>query len=126
MSWEEFKQRLHESRLLWDLPRPDDLRTKLPVEARRRIEDQDSRRIQEELRSHWMNMCSNEMINQYGADLISDQVGLLAQREIDDFDIIIEDCAETKADRINMRQYISLLVFEEDDLRRPWNPDEDQ
>lgn len=119
MSWEEFKQRLHGANLLQDLPRPENLRTKLPVEARRRIDNRANSRIQEELRTHWMNMCSDNMIQTYNPGEITHQVGLLAQSQIEDFDIIIEDCAEDKGDRINIRQYISLLVFDEDDLRRP-------
>lgn len=124
MSWEEFKQRLHDNQILLGLPKPDNLRSKLPVEGRKRIDRQNNRSIRNELRDHWMKTCSDELINGYRTELIAEQVGILAQRETDDFDQIIESCAESKGDRINMRIYISLLVFDESDLRRPWETEE--
>ena len=70
-----------------------------------------------------MVICSDDMLENYNAELIADQVGLAAERETDDFDMIIEKYADGKGDRILMRQYISLMAFSDEDINRPWDMD---
>lgn len=126
MSWEEFKHHLRDNNILWGLPKPVDLGKKLPSEGRKRIDRQDNRSIRAEIQDHWMTECNDEVIEGYRTELIAEKVGLMAQRETDDFDNIIEKFADTKGDRINMRIYISLLAFDKSDLRRPWEQEEER
>jgi hypothetical protein len=123
MNWEEFKQKLKNQRILWNLPRRDPLRKRLPSEGRKLVDNQNKGDIIDEIQSHWMVICSDDMLENYNAELIADQVGLAAERETDDFDMIIEKYADGKGDRILMRQYISLMAFSDEDINRPWDMD---
>ena len=120
MGWEDFKQKLKDQRILWDLPRRNPLSKRLPSKGRKMIDRQDNQEIIKEIRSHWMTICSDDVIENYHAELIADQVGLIAERETDDFDTIIETHANGKGDRVLLRQYISLMAFKDEDIERPW------
>jgi len=124
MGWDDFVEELKKKRILWDLPSKDNLYKSLPHEAREKINKQASSATSKEIQNHWMAVCSDDLINNYDAGFIADQVGLAAKKENADFDKIIEDHAEGKGDRINMRQYISLLAFDEEELITPWGEDD--
>ena len=124
MTWGDFKEDLIDRKILWEVPRPSDLEKKIPPKARKMIQRQDRDAIRNEIREHWMNFCTESVLDNYDANMIAEQVGLAAQHETDDFDSIVFDYSKGKADRICMRQYISLIAFNQQDLHRPWEEDD--
>ena len=123
-SWDELKQMLLDERILWDLPKKDDLEKGLPAKTIQLINAEVSRGIVNEIRDHWRAECDDITLNSYDPSTIAHCVGLKAQELTNDFDQIIRENSESDTEKRFARIYISEIVFEEEDLKRPWERDD--
>lgn len=119
-SWEEFIRKLEDANVLWNLPKKDKLADRISKRSKKLVDDEVDDEIIEEVKQHWMIECDEVVLDTYDADTIADSVGIKAQRNTNDFDSIVDETTEKTIERVLLRQYISEIVFEEDDLLRPW------